>query len=50
MQVHTSDASYNLDPDDSITLPDGLPYRLSASDDLSFLEVVLPADGAQLSH
>lgn len=50
MQVHTNDASYNLDPDDSITLPDGLPYRLSASDDLSFLEVVLPADGVQRAH
>lgn len=37
--------SWQLAPDDSITLPDGLPYTLSdASSDLELLEVTLPAD------
>lgn len=34
-----------LSPDDSITLPDGLPYTLSdATSDLELLEVTLPAE------
>lgn len=44
VRLHALDETYQLASDDSITLPDGVPYTLSdASHDLTLLEVTLPA-------
>jgi mannose-6-phosphate isomerase-like protein (cupin superfamily) len=45
VNLHTQGQSYRLASDDSITLPDGVSYALTeASDDLTLLEVTLPAE------
>jgi mannose-6-phosphate isomerase-like protein (cupin superfamily) len=43
MVVELDGARHELHADDSLTLPAGLPYRISATHPLEFLEVLLPA-------
>lgn len=43
MLVELDGARHELHADDSLTLPAGLPYRISATQPLEFLEVLLPA-------